>query len=100
LPWREVREKKRIIALALFPPLIYRFASVIDTERALLGAVRYNRRKQIGHLHVPAVLPLEALQVVLLAPPAWFTDHGGSPIVGSAYDGLVRGLGHNNSDHP
>jgi hypothetical protein len=54
--------------------IVRRPTSIIDTEGARLSAIRHKRHKQIGHLHVPTVLPLEVLHVVSLAPPARFAD--------------------------
>ena len=58
------------------PPLLeHRLTPVIDTDRAPLGAVRHERRKQIGELGVPTVLPRQPLHVASLAPPAGFADN-------------------------
>ena len=60
-------------SLGLFPPLEYRLAPVIDTDRALrrrtpLRAVCREFRKKVGELGVPTVLPRQPLDSV--APSA------------------------------
>ena len=68
-------------SLGLFPPLEYRLAPVIDTDRALrrrtpLRAVRREFRKKVGELGVPTVLPRQPLDIISVAPSAGFADNG------------------------
>jgi hypothetical protein len=67
-------------------PFEHRLAPFIDTDRAPLRAVHRERRKQIGELGIPTILPDEALHVVLVlltkpprnlrvAPEWWLLHH-------------------------